>query len=91
MVALHACQSSIFIDLYLTYALCLLDAHLTDLLFASYSHHRSSLGFGVITSTCVEDGFRGVDRKFFVPRVSSFFVYYASLICLLSSMAEKLT
>lgn len=27
------------------------------------------LGFGVITSDSVEDAFRGVDRKFFVPRV----------------------
>ena len=31
-------------------------------------------GFGVIRSQAVEDGFRSVDRKFFVPQVSAVFL-----------------
>lgn len=29
----------------------------------------STSGFGVINSECVEDAFRSVDRRFFVPQV----------------------
>ena len=46
-------------------------------------HYRLILnritGFGVITSDHVEDGFRRVDRKFFVPRVRhTIYEYYIS-------------
>ena len=51
------------------------------------------IGFGVITSDHVEDGFRQVDRKFFVPRVRqhvqiSHFLHYwcSSFICIVREM-----
>ena len=35
-----------------------------------FSFHSRILGFGVIRTPSVEAGFRRVDRRFFVPRVS---------------------
>lgn len=50
------------------------DDRFFDCLFSYPTHHSVVLsfsvpGFGVISSMTVEEGFRNVDRKFFVPKV----------------------
>ena len=54
-------------------------------LHTAFINPYSCLGFGVITSDSVEDAFRGVDRKFFVPRVreTAYMFTQSKLACIL--------
>jgi hypothetical protein len=46
------------------------DVMMSDLALPVLTYAACLLGFGVISTSTLEQGFRNVDRRFFVPRVS---------------------